>query len=62
MNYKLIAGLWAIFSVSIIYWNIQRLDEREPLSDCHKAEVKVYHDRYMCTECKLFCEIVDEKN
>ena len=57
MNYKLVISLWAIFSVSIIYWHIHKWECNEPISDCHLAEVKIYHDRPMCTECKMFCEI-----
>ena len=57
MDYKLILVLWTIFAVSIIYWDIHRYDDIIPLSECHDAEIKVYHDRPMCTECKLYCEV-----
>ena len=57
MNYKLVLTLWAILTASIIYWDMHRYDDREPLSICHNAEIKIYHDRPMCTECKLFCEV-----
>ena len=61
MNYKVILIAWIIFSVSIIYWDIQRWEDEEPVSACHGAEIKVYHDRNMCTECKLFCEVKGEE-
>ena len=60
MNYKLIIGLWVILSASVVYWDISRWDKTH-LSDCHNADIKIYHDRPMCTECKLYCEIADEK-
>ena len=56
MNYKLVLALWGIFAVSVIYWDMHRWD-KEPMSDCHNAQIKIYHDKPMCTECKLFCEI-----
>ena len=59
VNYKLMITAWFIFAVSIIYWDVQRLAEREPISDCHKAPIKMYHDKPMCTECKLFCEVIN---
>jgi hypothetical protein len=58
MNYKLVLTLWAIFAASIIYWDIHRYDNREPLSVCHQAEVKVYKDRYLCTKCEKWCEVI----
>lgn len=57
MNYKLIAGLWLILSVSIVYFHIKSLKDYLPLSDCHLAEIQWYYERPMCTECKLFCEV-----
>ena len=57
MNYKLAIGLWVIFAVSVVYWDIQRWEDNIPLSVCHNAEIKIYHDRPMCTECKLYCEV-----
>ena len=57
MNYKLLIGLWIVFCVSFIYWDVNRHGDNIKLSDCHDAEVKFYHDRPMCTECKLFCEV-----
>ena len=54
MNYRLVIGLWAIFSVSIIYWNLNRYEDKIPLSACHNAEIRMYHDRPVCIECKLF--------
>ena len=49
MNYKLAIGLWVIFAVSVVYWDIQRWEDNIPLSVCHNAEIKIYHDRPMCT-------------
>jgi len=57
MNYKSIITVWLIFSASVIYWDINRLKDDIPLSDCHLAEIRMYHDRPMCTECKLYCEV-----
>jgi hypothetical protein len=61
MNYKLVISLWFILAVSIVYWDVHRWECKEPVSVCHNAEIKVYHDRPMCTECKMYCEVVDEK-
>ena len=60
MNYKLIIALWVIFTVSIIYWDVQKWEDKEPISDCHKAQINIYHDRPMCAECKMYCEVVNE--
>jgi|10_taG_2_1085330.scaffolds.fasta_scaffold70565_7 hypothetical protein len=60
MNYKLVVALWLIFSASIIYWDIHRWKDKEPISDCHNAQIKVYHDRPMCTECKMYCKVIGE--
>ena len=57
MNYKLVVGLWSILAISIIYWDANRHKDYVLLSDCHNARIKVYHDRPMCTECKLYCEV-----
>ena len=57
MNYKLAIGLWLVLSTSIIYWNINRYKDDEPISVCHDSEIKIYHDRPMCMECKLYCEV-----
>ena len=59
MNYKLVLGLWAIFAVSVVYWDIKKWEDVNPISVCHNAEVMIYHDRPMCTECKLYCETID---
>ena len=60
MNYKLILGLWAIFVVAVMYWDMNRYDmDVNLISKCHYAEIFMYHGRPMCTECKLFCEVVD---
>ena len=61
MNFYYIIFLWSILSVSIIYWDIQRWEDKEPVSACHGAAIRVYYDRNMCTECKLFCEIKEDK-
>jgi len=57
MDYLLCAILWVGFCVSIIYWDTHRYDSKIQLSECHSAEIKVYHERPMCTECKLYCEV-----
>ena len=57
MNYKLWIPLWAIVAVSIVYWDIKRHEDSIPLSDCHLAGIKIYHDRPKCTQCKLYCEV-----
>ena len=61
MDYKLAIALWLIFSASIIYWDMHRWECKEPMSDCHNASIKIYHDRPMCMECKMFCEVINEK-
>ncbi len=57
MDYRLIIGAWFVLAVSIIYWDINRHKDVIPLSDCHLVGIIMYHDRPMCTECKLFCEV-----
>jgi hypothetical protein len=49
--------LWVVFAASIIYWDISRHENNIPLSKCHSAAIKVYYDKPMCTQCKLFCEV-----
>ena len=49
---------WIFFAVAVVYWDMHRWEDSEPLSECHKAPIKVYHDRPMCTECKMFCEVL----
>ena len=60
MNYKLVLVLWTIFAASVIYWDMHRYDDIL-LSECHKAEVKIYKDRYLCSKCEKWCEIVNGK-
>jgi len=61
-NYRLFIALWLIISASLVYWDISKGYDK-PLSACHEAPVymfydyKVGHDRPMCVECKLFCEV-----
>ena len=57
MNYKLVILSWAIFAVAVVYWDVNRHKDDEPLSECHDAPIKVYNDRPMCMECKLYCEV-----
>ena len=57
MNYKVWIPLWGILAVSVIYWDMHRHEDNIPLSECHNAGIKIYHDRPMCTECKLYCEV-----
>ena len=61
MNYKLIIGLWIILSASIVYWDMNRHKDNKTISVCHNVEIKMINDRPMCTECKLYCEIVNGK-
>tara|TARA_R100001530_G_C4181300_1_gene119488 strand:- start:243 stop:455 length:213 start_codon:yes stop_codon:yes gene_type:complete len=60
MDYKIIISLWLIFSASIIYWDMHRWEDKEPISVCHNAPIKIYYDRPMCMECKMYCEVIDE--
>ena len=62
MDYKIWIISWAIFAVSVVYWDIHRWDSKEPLSICHNAEIKMMNDRPMCVECKLYCKVTNEKN
>ena len=62
MNYKLVIGLWVIFAVSVVYWDMHRWDSKESLSVCHNAEIRMMNDRPMCTTCKLYCKVTNEKN
>ena len=48
---------WVLFAVAVVYWDMHRWECKEPMSDCHSAEIKIYHYRPMCMECKMFCEI-----
>jgi len=58
MNYKAWIIGWFVFAVSVVYWDINRYVEKEPISKCCNAKVKAHHDdRYWCVECNLFCEI-----
>jgi hypothetical protein len=57
MNYCLWIVAWFTFAASVIYWDIQRWEDEAPVSECHNAEIKIYHDRPMCMECKLYCEV-----
>ena len=61
MNYKLVIAGWFILAISIIYWDSYRWKNKEPLSVCHNAQIKIYYDKPMCTECKLFCETTKER-
>ena len=57
MDYKTILIAWFVFAVSIVYWDIQRWGKEDPVSICHNAPIQIYHERPMCTECKLYCEV-----
>ena len=50
---------WILFAVAAVYWDMHRWEDVNPISKCHNAEILIYHDRPMCTECKLYCEVVD---
>lgn len=55
-NYYFLGITYIIFCVSIIYWDINRYNDKPELSKCHNAEILMYHNRPMCSECKLFCD------
>mgnify|MGYP003131877743 CR=1 FL=1 len=57
MEMKYVMLLWALVSISIIYWDQKSIQNKEKLSLCHNASVKKHYDKYWCTECRLFCEI-----
>ena len=61
MNYKALIALWAVLAVSIVYWDNHRWEDKKPVSICHNTDIRMMNDRPMCTECKLFCEVVDGK-
>jgi len=61
MNYKLWVALYLIFATSIIYWDMHRHGDNNPVSECHNAEIRMINDRPMCTTCKLYCEVTDER-
>ena len=47
----------------IVAWlqepDMHKWDDVNPISKCHHAEILIYHDRPMCIECKMYCEVVD---
>tara|TARA_R110002096_G_scaffold293625_2_gene488003 strand:- start:822 stop:1004 length:183 start_codon:yes stop_codon:yes gene_type:complete len=51
--------LWICGTITAlaVVFHISFIKEYIPLSECHNAEIKIYHDRPMCTECKLYCEV-----
>ena len=57
MNYKLIIAAWFILAISIVYWDINRWKDPVAVSECHNVEIKIIHDKPMCTECKMYCKI-----
>ena len=61
MNYKLFVAFYLIFAASIVYWDINRHGDNEPMSNCHNEEIRMVNDRPMCTTCKLYCEVSDGK-
>ena len=48
---------WTLITISVVIFHITFIKDAIPLSDCHLAEIRIYNDRPMCTECKLFCEV-----
>ena len=48
---------WILFAVAVVYWDVNRHEDNVPLSECHNVGIKIYHDRPMCIECKMFCEV-----
>lgn len=57
MDYKLIIAIWAIFAVSVIYWDQHRWQSGPPTSACHDAAIVYYKERARCTECGKYCEV-----
>ena len=47
--------MWVVLSAFIIYLDINKHSNKDPLSSCHNAEVKTYKDKYLCTECQKWC-------
>jgi|19_taG_2_1085344.scaffolds.fasta_scaffold12659_5 hypothetical protein len=41
----------------VVLFHISFIKDPIPLSDCHSAEIRIYNNKPMCTECKLFCEV-----
>ena len=62
MDYKPIILGWFILATCIIYWDINRWKDNEPLSACCNSPIKTYHERPMCVDCKLFCKIKGEED
>ena len=60
MNYKLVIGIWIIFAVSVVYWDMHRWEDMNPISVCHNTDIKMINDRPMCTECKMYCKVMGE--
>ena len=56
-NVGLVIWSWAIITVAVVLFHIIYIEEHIELSDCHSSKVQWYHDKPMCTECKLFCEL-----
>ena len=59
MKHKTIIAIWIVFSISIIVFHTKSVRDHIPLSNCHLAEITWYYDKPMCTECKLFCEVME---
>ena len=59
MDYKLVLTLWLTFAISVIYWDMNRWEDKGPLSKCHKAPVMVYNDTYLCVKCEKWCELYE---
>tara|TARA_R100000808_G_C2149509_1_gene157923 strand:- start:1489 stop:1695 length:207 start_codon:yes stop_codon:yes gene_type:complete len=62
---KSIFVCWLILAVAIIYVDSKNWANKEPISKCCNAEVRktitrTHYERYWCTGCKLFCEVVYE--
>ena len=50
-------AIWVIFTGAIIYYDMNRWKDNIPLSNCHLVEIKMIHDKPMCTTCKMYCEV-----
>lgn len=61
---KLIIALsivWTIVIGSIIYWDLNNYNSIYiNKSDCCKADIRIYHNKPMCVNCKLFCDVKAE--
>lgn len=48
---------WGLITGLVVLFHISFIKDPVPLSNCHNAEIKMIHERPMCTECKMYCKI-----